>query len=102
MAIIAKIPFAQGTIVNQELEATINAKRFTLRLEHNSAGFFVFRATCNNIIYCNQKLTDVVVKGRDPEIYITEFLILPYSLDPETLEIWIVTVQQLFDEWLKA
>jgi len=101
MAIIAKIPFARGTIANQEVEATINAKRFTLRLEHNSRDFFIFRATYNGVIYCNQKLTDVVIKGRNPATYITEFLIFPYSLNPDTLEIWIMTAQQLMNAWLE-
>jgi len=91
----AKIPFLSDVYESQKLTTEINSKVFELKLTYNSRGFFVIRATHNNIIYCNQKLTDVPVIGRNPSTYLPEFMIMPVNSTVDDLEVWIVAARQL-------
>ena len=84
---LSKLPFGKGTKASQSLNATFNNKSFTFLLRWNAQGFFTLRVTSGTKTYMNQKLTEVIVMGKDPSTYIPEFLVLPFDVEVDTLDL---------------
>lgn len=85
--LIAAIPFVKGTKASQSINATFNGKSFTFLLRWNAQGFFALQVTSGTKTYMNQKLTDVAITGKDPSTYIPEFLVLPFDISVDTLDL---------------
>ena len=89
--LIAKLPFAKGTKASQSLNASFNDKSFSFTLRWNAQNFFTLNVAIGTKIYLNRKLTDTPLVGNDPNTHIYEFLILPYDIGVDTLDLRIMT-----------
>ena len=89
--LIAKLPFVKGTKASQSLDASFNDKNFSFTLRWNVQNFFTLNVAIGEKVYLNQKLTDVAIMGKDPDTHILEFLILPYDVGVDTLDLRIMT-----------
>jgi len=85
--LIAKLPFEKGTKASQSLDTTFNSKSFHFTLRWNARGYFTLNVAIGEKVYLNQKLTDVAIMGKDPDTYIPEFLVLPFSIEVDTLDL---------------
>ena len=89
--IIAKLLFEKGTKAPQSLSTSFNNKSFSFLLQWNAQGFFILRSTIGEEVYLNRKLTDVPLTGKDPDTHLSEFLILPFDIEVDTLDLRIMT-----------
>ena len=89
--LMAKLPFEKGTKASQRLGASFNEKSFSFTLCWNAQGFFTLNVAIGNDVYLNRKLTDTALVGKDPDTHIQEFLILPYDIEVDTLDLRIMT-----------
>lgn len=89
--LIAKLPFEKGTKASQSLDATFNSKSFSFTLRWNAQEFFTLNVTSGEKVYLNQKLTDVAIMGKDPSTHAPEFLVLPFDIGVDTLDLRIMT-----------
>ena len=85
--LIAKLPFEKGTKAPQSLDASFNNKSFSFLLQWNAQGFFILRTAIGTKIYLNRKITDVPLTGKDPDTHLSEFLILPFNIGVDTLDL---------------
>ena len=85
--LIAKLPFEKGTKAPQSLDVPFNDKSFSFLLQWNASGFFILNVAIGDDVYLNRKLTDVPLTGRCPSTHIPEFLVLPYDIEVETLDL---------------
>ena len=88
---MANLAFGKGTKASQRLGASFNNKSFNFTLCWNAQGFFTLNVTIGEKVYLNRKLTDVILVGKDPDTYIQEFLILPFDIGVDTLDLKIMT-----------
>ena len=88
--IIAKLPFEKGTKVSQSLSASFNSKNFSFLLQWNASGFFTLNVAIGDDVYLNRKITNVALVGRAPNTYVPEFLVLPFDIEVDTLDLRIM------------
>lgn len=85
--LIAKLPFGKGTKAPQSLDASFNDKDFSFLLQWNVSGFFTLNVAIGEKVYLNRKLTDVAIMGKNPDTHIPEFLVLPFDIEVDTLDL---------------
>ena len=85
--LMAKLLFGKGTKASQRLDASFNNKSFSFLLQWNAQGFFTLLTTIGEKVYLNRKLTDVPLTGRCPSTHIPEFLVLPFDIEVDTLDL---------------
>ena len=89
--LIAKLPFGKGIKASQSLEASFNNKNFSFLLQWNASGFFTLNVAIGDDVYLNRKLTDAAAMGRNPSTHIPEFLVLPFDIEVDTLDLRVMT-----------
>lgn len=89
----ATLPFDRGTVKSQQLSVSFNRRRYTFFLEYNATGkFFILRSEREGVVCFNTKLTDVIQFGIDPESHFLEFMILPFDISIQKLDIRVIPV----------
>lgn len=89
--LIAKLPFEKGTKVSQSLGASFNSKNFSFLLQWNAQGFFTLNVAIGDDVYLNRKLTNVALTGKDPDTHTPAFIILPFDIEVDTLDLRVMT-----------